>query len=124
MRMVSRTLVAVGLVFTLVHEAQAASVLFSPPNNFVDASISCVISNVGKKDVTVRIEIIGDSGAAVSDSGEIVLAPNLDTSTFSLANTNPSFCRFTVVKGSKKNVRALANIHENISGSFFLLPAN
>ena len=71
MRMVSRTLVAVGLVFTLVHEAQAASVLFSPPNNFVDASLTCVISNVEKKDV-----------------------------------------------------RALANIYENISGSFFLLPAN
>ena len=122
--MVAKTLVAVGLVFTLVHEAQAASDLCSPPHNFIDASVTCVISNVGKKNVTVRIQIIGGYGALVDDSGEIVLAPDFQTSTSASANTNPKFCRFTVVKGSKKNVRALANILENIYGSFYLLPAN
>ena len=110
--MVARTLVAASLLFTLAHEAKAASVLFSPPTNFIDASITCLISNVGKKDVRVRIEIVGDSGAVVTDSGEIVLAPNFKTSALASGNTNPNFCRFTVVKGSKKSVRALANVFD------------
>ena len=122
--MVVRTLVAFGLVLMLVREAPAATVLVSPPNNFSSVGLTCLIANVGTKNVTVRIEIIDDFGGIVGDSGEVVVAPNLKTAFYVGSETNPDFCRFTLVKGSKTNVRAIADLYETFSGKNFLLPAN
>jgi len=73
-------------------------------------SVNCGVSNAGKKDLLVAVQLVNGGGALLLDnSGLTVVAggANRDQQTL---NANPVnhfvFCRFTVLEGSAKDVRA------------------
>jgi len=124
MRAIVGSLVALGFVLMPVRAALAGGVLATPPIAFLDANMGCHINNVATKEVTVLIEAIHSDGS-VEDSGEVVLAPNAQSAVIAFpgAVTVPRFCRFTVMKGSRRSVRAHAFVVENIENTRFFLPA-
>lgn len=101
-----RIMVAAAFMLALVASAQGA-VLVTPSNEpaFSGSNyLFCYLTNVGKKPLKGRIEILNPFGVVVSDTGEIIAEPFVQQLAIMSAMSQPSLCRFTV-KGSKGSVR-------------------
>jgi hypothetical protein len=106
-------LAVVAIVSILGGVASGAAVLSTAPLELEGTnSFSCLISNVGTKDIEVSFAILNASGVPVSSSpSPVMLAPLHGTGVSGLASAlHPRFCQITVLQGSKKSVRASACI--------------
>src|SRR5262249_9756106 len=106
-------LAVVAIVSILGGVASGAAVLTTAPLELEGPnSFSCLISNVGTKDVEASLTIVNASGTPVFSSPvPVMLTPLHGTGVGGLAATqHPRFCQTTVLQGGKKSVRASACI--------------
>jgi hypothetical protein len=109
---VNKLVLAAGCVLVLGAAVEAA--VLSTPVLLVDTGrfMSCLISNLSDRDTTVRIEVIGYSGATLADSGEITLPAGQSDGQ---SGYDHARCRFTV--SNKAAVRAHATVYQSGVGS-------
>ena len=105
--MSSRILLGAIVAFTLVGVAHAKPELSTPVmRTQLSDQVVCYANNVGKKDVTIKMEVYKD-GVLRGSSGNRVLVAN---ERFSLGVGDGTFwwqCKIIVVRGAKKNVRGI-----------------
>jgi len=111
MRLPKKLALAMAFVTGLSGSVEAAE-LYTPlllvaTGNFM----SCLVSNVGKRATTARIEVFSFSGALLYDSGQFPLAAG---ETNGASGFEDARCKFTV---GSKNVRAHAAVHDATLGS-------
>lgn len=96
--------------------AQAEPVLTTGPFVRDGVPFICRIANVGTSEVTAMIETV-DALGGVKSSGTFNVIPNGIIGTGLVATTVSSavYCRFTLIKGSKRKVRANACVHSGTS---------
>lgn len=105
--MFSKFLPTTLLVFALAGIAHAKPELATPiMRTELSDQVVCYANNVGKKDVTIKMQVYKD-GILRGSSGNRVLAAN---ERFSLGVGDGTFwwqCKIVVVKGAKKSVRGI-----------------
>jgi hypothetical protein len=119
-----RVLMSIGLVFALCSGAKAGGILASAPTNFTSAQLDCLMVNIGKKPITVRIELIDSFGQVVPGPAVGTVQPNAQFSTSAPNTAGAKYCRITVEKGSPKSVRAQVVVLETFTGTFLFLPVS
>ena len=105
-----RGLAVVAVTSILAGVASGATLTTSPLELTGTNSFSCLISNVGPKDIVLSFAVVSASGATVANSnGNVTVAPLHGTGVGGVASAlNPRLCQITVVQGSKRSVRASA----------------
>jgi hypothetical protein len=100
--------------------AHAGGVLTTGPFARTDVPFICRIANVGTDEITVTIETV-DAIGVVKSSGTFEVPPGniRGDGVAGTTVTQALYCRFTLIKGSKSKVRALACVH---SGTTTLSP--
>ena len=100
--------------------AHAGGVLTTGPFARTDVPFICRIANVGTEEITVMIETV-DALGTVKSSATTVTPPGgiMGSGVQGTTATLALYCRFTLIKGSKSKVRALACVH---SGTTTLSP--
>ena len=106
-------ILATMLVLALSGAAQAAT-LFTPPlRPDTDDFLKCLIVNTTGVNRTVQIQVIGDDGVVLDDSGDVILAAGAiaESSVKETSGNHPRYCKFTVA--NKNFVRASACVFDN-----------
>jgi hypothetical protein len=121
----SRALVSIALVFGLCSGAEAGGVLASAPHNFTSALMTCLMVNIGKKPIDVRVELFDAFGQAVPDTVAMgTVQPNRQLETSAQPPAGAKYCRITVEKGSPKSVRAQVVVLETFTNTFLFSPVS
>jgi hypothetical protein len=104
-----RGLAVVAVVSILEGVARAAILTTAPLELTGSNSFSCLITNVGAKDISLSFAVVDGGGVTVASSnGTVTLAPLHGTGVSGVtAALHPRTCQF-LVQGGKRSVRASA----------------
>lgn len=105
--------VVLGFVVATGEFASAATVLTTPAvYGGSGESKGCTVINVGTKPVTISVEIMRSDGTAFASSPNCTLQAGQADGGCNVADfaIGGNYCRFTLVKGSKKNVQAAIDL--------------
>ena len=118
MRLLNVVTVAV-MVLGMAPSAHADSVLVSGPLARAGVPFTCQIANAGQTDVRVDIDILDDDGNVDANGQPRTIVPGASDSQSVAANVGSTLlhCRFTLLKGSKNKVRALACAYSSVDFS-------
>ena len=108
-----RATVAFGLVVAMAGFASAATVLTTPMVYGGSGELkACTVINVGAKPVTISVEIMRSDGAAFVSNLNCTLQAGQADGGCNVADfaIGGNYCRFTLVKGAKKNVQAAIDL--------------
>ena len=123
MKTLKTIVIALALMLFVTAAAEAVN-LFTAPLFASDVdSLACEIVNVSNGSRLVRIQLIGNGGNVVIDSGNVLLAAGEVGTVDALggAISGSGYCQFTVT--SKFHFRAGAKIHTDSSSDFVFAPA-
>jgi hypothetical protein len=119
-----RTVYATQLPSLPLSPTTQANVRFTPPlfvqiNNLATCDVSNVLSATTRDNQptrTVRIQIIDHGGRVRNDSGNFVLAAGAIQSTSFFDNSVPNgiYCKFTVVDGSRTDIRGSISVFNDL----------
>lgn len=68
--------------------------------------VACQVTNAGKRDMQVAVELVSAAGATVFSQGLTLPAGHGDAVPSGTATNTLAFCRFTVVAGVARDARA------------------
>ncbi len=103
---------SVVVVFLLFgHPAWAGKILVTPLiQGDTGDTINCGVSNAGKKDLHLKIELLNGGGSVLVNTDDLAIgagtANRIQTQLNSSGTNHFVFCRFTVLSGSAGSVRA------------------
>jgi hypothetical protein len=107
--------IALVLISTAAASALAAGVLATGPVDRTGRGFSCLYVNVGRKPVTVTTEILTTTGTLEIGETDVDVPPGMGHSTSYTGASPRLFCRFSLEKGGKSSLRALACVYESSS---------
>ena len=123
-------MIALGALSLFNLPAEAAT-LYTPPLNAVTPDrFKCSVVNVSRKELLVELSIYSsmhlDSGPILLDNprlrpGEIF---DMKVGGGSAPEGIPSYCKFKVINGSAKDVRALGSVYTTDGSDKVTIPAN
>ena len=117
-------LVAVGVLATA--STARARTMYSPmlfPDG--DNELMCsVINSDDSRQITVRIEIVGFGAQVLLETEEFVLYPGVLANISLPASEGAQYCRFELVRGSRRAAQASAGIFQRGAGCISTAPAS
>ena len=93
--------------------ARAGGVLTTGPIDRTGHAFSCLYVNVGKKPVTVTTAILTAIGTSEFSETDVDVPPGMGHSTSYTGASPRLLCRFSLEKGAKSSLRALACVYES-----------
>lgn len=107
------------LALGIATAAHADKVMTSAPLTRFGRSFHCNVANAGKKPVVVSIQVVESDGDTFGATMQPTVAPGTSTR-FGVAGAVGSdslFCRFTIIEGNKRGLRANACVLTTGDGS-------